>query len=48
MCFIKKLYNAQHPKKKVVSVNFSHAVFSLLSKREDWQCRLWFSCAWCG
>jgi len=48
MCFIKKLYSGQHPKKKVVSVNFIHAVFSLLSTYEDWQCRPWLSSAWRG
>jgi hypothetical protein len=48
LCFFKKLYSCQHPEKKVVSVNFSHAVFSLLSTHEDWQCRPWFSSAWCG
>jgi hypothetical protein len=43
--FFKKLGNTQNPKKKSLSVNFNHALFSLSSIHDDlvMQAFVWFS-----
>jgi hypothetical protein len=49
MCFFKKLDDGQSPKKEDVSVNFSHALFRVLSTHDNlsmqtlgWLCLFWF------
>jgi hypothetical protein len=45
---LKKLDHGQNPKKKLVSVNFSHALFSLLSTHDDlvMQAFVWLPMVW--
>jgi hypothetical protein len=59
-CYFKKLDDGQSPKKKTLSVNFSHAMFSLLSTHDNlvMQALVWihmmpfrairFGAVWCS
>jgi len=54
-CFFKKVENGQSPKKRRLSVAFSHALFSLLFTNDDlvmqalvWLHRVWLRVIWCG
>ena len=47
-CFYKKLDDKVPQKKKIVSVNFSHALFSLTSTYDNLGMQAWLGSAWPG
>jgi hypothetical protein len=47
-CFFKILDDGPIHKNKIVSVKFSHPVFSFCLQMMIWRCRPWFRLAWSG